>query len=348
MKDLTIWGSKAVASAPTPRAQVATTGPVSGAMVIHTDGTEPLHPLAETAIKRLIAAPAGSAQSNEDRMYELMNYREACTGKPLCLVVYTLNQLRRFNPRNPFKPSPQDVFEHIAKAERLFRHRVKEWFFPIPMDDPEVDPIAPRWGGSTEGKYRVTSDGVQLIKPGFGSEWGPEPLAEGCFVSRDLVVQWLRADLEKLAKLDGDEFSRHPIAQSEGAGARIPAECWPEGLQARVAKQQRELAAEREAEREAAEYERGLPYEEGAARREAKREHYRRHGYDFSGRAVSSSEIPLPDETALRARTQEIMAECKRREGQYGRQISNLLQPMADIIDNGDQMEAEDDGKAYY
>jgi hypothetical protein len=301
MKDLTIWGSKAVASAPSPRSQVATSGPVSGAMVIHTDGTEPLHPLAETAIKRLIAAPAGSAQSNDDRMYELMNYREACSGKPLCLVVYTLNQLRRFNPRNPFKPSPQDVFEHIATAERKFKLRVKNWFFRD----------AQEWGVSTEGRNK----GMELVKPSFGCEWGPEPLAEGCFVSRDLVIQWLRAELEQLATLDDEgALGRHPIAHSEDIGARIPAECWPEGLQARIAESQRRRAADEAAARAQVDYERGLSEDEHKARWWVL-DTMRYHGMGGSER---------PSEEEIRRLTQcrvEREADRNRREEKHGIRI---------------------------
>jgi hypothetical protein len=288
MKELTIFGSKP----PATRAgqQVANAAPPSGATIIQTDGTKPLHKDLELNLARLLARPAGSAQSGEDRGLMLMNYREAMDGYPMSVADYTLKQLRWHNPRAPFSPGWEDVREHCRKANDMLRDRVIRWFFPewVPdgLNDGRIKHVRgnPKWGGT--------------VRKAFGDDWGPEPMQPDCYVSNSLVVQWVR------------EYLHHPRNLDDVAGglsdelkARIPAECWSDELKAEVAEVQRKWAARDEARRAQAEYEANLSPEEREARSDVLQRNY--GDSEERIRELTQERLPVVRERFERAREME-------------------------------------------
>lgn len=74
----------------------------------------------------LIAFPAGPTRSDDDmdRLVEI--YAEIVSEFDLAVVAHTLKQLLRHNPRNPFRPSPQDVYEACNATISGWRKATRE------------------------------------------------------------------------------------------------------------------------------------------------------------------------------------------------------------------------------
>ena len=153
-------------------------------------------------ILNLLAVPAGPAQSPDDRKRLLRLYGEAVDGFPVAVADYALQHLRFHNPRNPFPPTPQDVFEQCESTFKTWRKRVIHFFL---LSDDQWGPdesdrvLAMMWGG----KYRNAAD------------YGPQPLTPGSYLPDTVVVSILRdyikdQGVDKMDQLSEERFDGIP------------------------------------------------------------------------------------------------------------------------------------------
>lgn len=77
----------------------------------------------------LIGFTAGAAQAPQDRVRALQIYAEAVEGFEIAVVDYALKRLRFHNPRNPFPPTPQDVFELCKNTRATWQRFLHRYYF---------------------------------------------------------------------------------------------------------------------------------------------------------------------------------------------------------------------------
>jgi hypothetical protein len=215
------------------RALVKTSGTAIVAGTDHTPGALIRQGIADL----MIAFQAGSQRSEGDCARRFQLYREELSHFHPAVAERTLRWLRRHNPRNPFPPTPMDVYEACKQTARSWRADVLEHFFPV-------------------GPYRR----------GTTFEGSPPPLEAGCVVPPDLVIEILR---EELAKGSCDHELRF---MSYEFFAALPEEVFELDHRDRMLAQrahdaERKAAAERECE-----YLDKLPHDLRHARGEAKSE----------------------------------------------------------------------------
>ena len=120
----------------------------------------------------ILTAFAGASQEDNDKQRLLRIYGEAVAGLDGHAAGYALQWLKLNNPRNPFRPTPQDVYECADRVMKVWRERVVGHFYGTV-----------KWG-QTESHLML------MGKKQFA--WGPEPFTEGCFIPREFVEKILR------------------------------------------------------------------------------------------------------------------------------------------------------------
>ena len=123
----------------------------------------------------LIAFPAGSPQHSEDRTRSLQMYAEAIDGFEACVARYAITRLRLHNPRNPFPPTAQDLYELCQKTRGTWQYYLVEYFIR----------------GRDWGYERSTLDPNAWLR----RDPGRKPFQEGCYIPSDVVMAWLRERL---------------------------------------------------------------------------------------------------------------------------------------------------------
>lgn len=157
----------------------------------------------------LTAFAAGSQQDDSDKRRLMRLYGEAIADHDAAVAEHALGWLKLHNPRNPFRPTPQDVFETCEKLAKEWRERVLNRFFGVPE---------PTWGKPETS-----------IVWGREFPWGAAPLTKGCPIPDALVRAYLSAYLDAgaeriktLAMLGRERLARIPkacfvVGQLEGA-----------------------------------------------------------------------------------------------------------------------------------
>lgn len=179
----------------------------------------------------LIAFPAGMAQVAEDRVRFLKIYAEAVEGFEFAIVAYALKRLRFHNPRNPFPPTPQDVFELCKNTRANWRCLVDRYYF--------------------KGKDWAN-----------GEDWGPAPDEPGCYIPGDTIIVLLREALDRW----GSTVESGLVDVPQVVFERIPHVAFLPGQRDRIVVKRKEKEAAKEQERKEREYLESLPPDLRAAR----------------------------------------------------------------------------------
>jgi hypothetical protein len=310
--------SNSKAIVPSRGAAVTTAKPGPSAVSIVTPEAIP-----ETVKKGLMGLivgfvpPGMGGMSDEDRAIYLDGYKMAVDGFELAVVEYVTKHLRLHNPRNTEKftqpPTAQDVHETCKRVRSQWKERCLGYFTGIGSHGADFT-----WGKLSYSRY--------LDRTHKPMPWGPEPLQPGCFIPDDLVVMFLREGLGNGARGNGLR------TMDESRFNRIPAEAFDAGVRETLIAEREERArqkAEAARLRDQSQVEMHAKWAaEDKARLEAEiKRQEEKFGYSN----------PWHAEERLRSGAEH-------RQKQRSEVLGNLLQPM----DDGDQMEADDDGKAYY
>jgi hypothetical protein len=158
----------------------------------------------------VIAFSAGPATADADRTRKLQLYGEVVAGVEVSVAEYALKRLRVHNKRNPFPPTPQDLFEECKRVRHLWHDRVIDVLIS-----------GEEWGSasSIEASFRIR------LNP--SDPWGPPPFTAGCFMPDRLILEALRDYIDRnaddsdsdLARMDADAFESLP-EQVFGPGMR--------------------------------------------------------------------------------------------------------------------------------
>ena len=157
-------------------------------------------------LKDLLVGFAAPSQGDEDKVRLVQLYAEAVCRYEPAIAEAAINRLKFHNPRNPFRPSPQDLFECCKKVENAWHCAVAAYF----LDDA-------RWG-----------DVVWLRNEG-GIDLGSVPaLTPGCIVPDAIAIDILT----KHIALRTGPGTQDPLEKtmSRERFAKIPDECFPPGL----------------------------------------------------------------------------------------------------------------------
>ena len=101
-------------------------------------------------------------QDPDDKKRALRVYGEAVAGFDPAIAEFAINWLKLHNPRNPYRPTAQDVHEHCRRLERSWRNAVEKFLKGEP------------WRCITQGM------GMNLIEAAVYD--GPLPLQPGCMI----------------------------------------------------------------------------------------------------------------------------------------------------------------------
>lgn len=139
-----------------------------------------------TGIYDIIVAFANADKGTDDDRKRLLRiYSEALLDFHPAVAEAAVAYLKFHNPRNPYRPSPQDVFETAEAVASTWHRRVLGYF--LKKEGWGVDRIP----ASTPSRF--------LVKLPFG----PLPLTSGCEIQHEIVVGHLK---EVLATEDGQAF----------------------------------------------------------------------------------------------------------------------------------------------
>lgn len=114
----------------------------------------PAHPISadnmpaavKDGVQELYHAFADPGQKDDmGKAYTMKSYIRAIEGKHPFLVLWCLEHLILHNPRNPFRPSAQDVHEFIGKTGGRWTSAIVEYFLERSYKD-DV-----RWSGALDG-----------------------------------------------------------------------------------------------------------------------------------------------------------------------------------------------------
>lgn len=252
-----------------------------------------IHPAIQSGIKKLLVAfPAGSPQQLEDRTLSARVYAEACEGFEECVVAYVLRRLPFHNPRNPFPPTAQDVYERCKNVSAEWKHRAGRYRWEqICKGDGLAWQSEAVWGW--RNSYRSKDDG-------WNSDWGPSPDEPGCYVPVEMIVAGMRLSFSSY----DDRVMDLPDKKFDS----IPKEAFPDGSYEK-ATARRKLRA----------YEQGLSRDELEARQDV----LRRLRWD--GRNDN------PDEAEVRRLTAELLerreADAEQGHEKYGREVPDYVEP---------------------
>lgn len=136
-----------------------------------------------TALELAFADGRKLDQAQSDMRIAL--WQEALDGTPFPIAIFVSRRIRLFNPRNPFAPTPQDVFEFAQATVRELHDAVEIWA------------IEGRW---SPGR------GSSPLKGALPDGWFPKTLAApfepGCIVEDDEVTGIVsRAVVKKSSRL---------------------------------------------------------------------------------------------------------------------------------------------------
>jgi hypothetical protein len=155
----------------------------------------------------LTAFPAGPKLEDADKKRLVRIYCEAVTEFPPAVSECALRWLKLHNPRNPFRPTPQDVYEACKTAMGRWQDRVVAYFA-------SAKPEHSHWPWQDYSHY---------VK-GCGAEWGPPPFTPGCLIPNALVKEFLRQHLGR-----GLDQTEELAALGRKRLAKIPTDCFMDG-----------------------------------------------------------------------------------------------------------------------
>lgn len=144
-----------------------------------------------TALELAFADGRKLDQAQSDMRVAL--WQEALDGIEPAIAIFVTRRMRLFNPRNPFAPTPQDLFEAAQATVRELRDAVRVWV--------------------AEGRWSPGYSEL-LFKGSLPAGWFPKTLAApfepGCIVSDDDATRW--ASQAVLAKVPNREKLLSPTA----------------------------------------------------------------------------------------------------------------------------------------
>lgn len=191
-----------------------------------------LPPVVQSGIKNLfVAFSAGPVQHEDDRIRLIHAYAGAVDGFENGVVQYVLGHLLYHNPRNPFRPSPQDVLELCEETTKVVR------FFAARFQLLSTFGLASNDENKT---FRSAPDDWE-------SKWGPRPGEEGCIIARSTVMAEVRTIIER--------YERELVRLSDDKFQAIPTDAFPNGYREEIVRKRDRRA-----------YELGLSSEERAVR----------------------------------------------------------------------------------
>jgi hypothetical protein len=162
----------------------------------------PSVPALVSGIRDLLISFASQAQGDTDARRLLEIYVEATKHVHRVVAEEAVQSLRFDNPRNPYRPSPQDVYERCKKIDR-------DW---------------------CEQTWRYFLKGHP-----WPSDWRAPPLTQGCRLPDVLVKRYLARRLELLNWEVAHTGCPDQLAQlSANQLAKIPEDCFAEGQKARA------------------------------------------------------------------------------------------------------------------
>lgn len=161
-----------------------------------------------------------SAQNQEDtdKRRLLRVFGEAVCGFDTAVVDSAINWLKKHNPRNPWRPSPQDLYETCEATRKLWCDRVVNYFTGS-------EPMFVNWRWE---------DGSGYVKPKCDRTWGAPPFTDGAIIPPTVAKAFL---LESMASAEY-RVVEIPAARFD----RIPVDCFPNGLYDRILKAREDLA----------------------------------------------------------------------------------------------------------
>lgn len=124
-----------------------------------------------------IAFDAGKKASDDDETRKIQICAEVLMGFEISVVEYVLKRMRRFNPRNPFPPTAQDLYQECVRVRKLWGSRVLRYF--------------------VEGEEWGSLDLVEQLEVFGGKDseidpFGPPPYVTGCWITRAMIEEFLR------------------------------------------------------------------------------------------------------------------------------------------------------------
>lgn len=176
-------------------------------------------PIANGIFDLLTAFAAGPQQEDADKKRLVRIYGEAVAGLEVAVATHAIGWLKLNNPRNPFRPTPQDVYETCQKIIEEWRTRVLHHF--TVWD-------AGKWGATERATYR----------PQF--PWGPAPFAPNCHIPDVMVKDFLATYLSY-------GHDQNLVGLGRERLYRIPADCFGDGQRSKALK----VIADQEAQWEA-------------------------------------------------------------------------------------------------
>lgn len=188
-------------------------------------GGKTLLPAIKGRVADLMVSFATASTNNADRGTLMRLYAESVAAFPEAITVAALDWLKLHNPRNPFHPTPQDLFEACENFRQTWSARVVAYFTDATTQWPQPSYFAKR----------------EL-------PWGSPPLHDGCPIPAHMVREFLAVWLADA----GDEAVEKLADAGRGALHRVPAECFKGGQHNKIL----DLIAERERRAAAAELER--------------------------------------------------------------------------------------------
>ena len=154
-------------------------------------GRELLPKAVDNGLKDLMIGFAAPAQVDDDKLRLVRLYHEAISDFDPAIAAAAIRRLKFHNPRNPFRPTAQDVFEACVKKEKVWKRRTHDYFL----------------GRSGEWAY--------------DDDIGGAPLTPECTLLPVTIVNWLRTVLA-----DEDAIRQAKQLDKEQL-ERIPSECFP-------------------------------------------------------------------------------------------------------------------------
>lgn len=191
-----------------------------------------LPPVVQSGIKNLLVAFAsGPAQHEDDRIHLIRSYAGAVDGFENGVVQYVLGHLLYHNPRNPFRPTPQDVFELCEATSRDARFFAARFYLLFVFDLASHE-----------------ENDIRSLAPDYwNKKWGARPNEEGCIISRGTVMAEVRTTIQR--------YERALVKLPDGNFEAIPLDAFPEGYREEIVRKRDQRA-----------YELNLSHEERVAR----------------------------------------------------------------------------------
>jgi hypothetical protein len=177
------------------------------------------HNVMRGIVDLLLSFPAGRPLSTDEHARVLQLYGEALFDTETVIAEYALQRLRRFNPRNPFPPTPQDLFQECNRIRRLWRSRVIDHLI-----------MGQQWDD-------------EPLNAGKRDPWGPPPLTEGCWVPHDSVLSALRAGIQS------GRYETYLLIMTDADFERLPDEAFDPGKRDEFVERRRERAEREKHER---------------------------------------------------------------------------------------------------